>query len=114
MVPRARRFWKVGRGGHQRDRASVRDMGMDRAGQTLSATRFATLTGVSRERLRTWERRHGFPTPRRVGRGPRRYAIEDVARVVAVRHAVAEGLPIPEAIARARAAVVDAPPVAET
>jgi MerR family transcriptional regulator, light-induced transcriptional regulator len=72
-------------------------------GHTLSATRFAALTGVSRERLRTWERRHGFPAPRRVGSGPRRYAVEDVPRVVAVRHAVAEGVPIPEAIARARA-----------
>ena len=76
---------------------------MDASGHTLSATRFAALTGVSRERLRTWERRHGFPAPRRVGRGPRRYAVEDVPRVVAVRHAAAEGVPIPEAIARARA-----------
>ena len=29
------------------------------------ATRFAALTGVSRERLRTWERRYGFPEPHR-------------------------------------------------
>ena len=41
-------------------------------GQTITATRFAELTGVSRERLRTWERRYGFPTPRRVGAGARR------------------------------------------
>ena len=44
----------------------------------MSATRFAQLTGVSRERLRTWERRYGFPAPRRVAQGPRRYAVEDV------------------------------------
>src|ERR671931_195801 len=43
-------------------------------GQTLSATRFAQLTGMSRERLRTWERRYGFPEPRRGGPGARRYA----------------------------------------
>jgi MerR family transcriptional regulator, light-induced transcriptional regulator len=45
------------------------------------------LTGVSRERLRTWERRYGFPQPQRTGSGPRRYAVEDIQRVVAVRRA---------------------------
>ena len=74
---------------------------MDRPGQTVSATAFAQLTGVSRERLRTWERRHGFPAPQRVGNGPRRYRLRDVARVVAVRRASEEGVPIAEAVARA-------------
>jgi DNA-binding transcriptional MerR regulator len=75
---------------------------VDRGGQTVSATHFAGLTGVSRERLRTWERRYGFPEPRRVGSGPRRYAIEDVQRVVAVRRAAEAGVPIPHAIERSR------------
>jgi len=74
---------------------------VDRPGQTVSATTFAQLTGVSRERLRTWERRHGFPAPHRVGGGPRRYRLRDVARVVAVRRASEEGIPIAEAVARA-------------
>src|SRR3954454_2570347 len=65
-------------------------------GQTVSATRFAQLTGVSRERLRTWERRYGFPAPLRVGQGPRRYAVDDVARVVAVRQAAGAGVPLSE------------------
>ena len=86
---------------------------VDTHGQTVSATRFSELTGVSRERLRTWERRHGFPEPVRIGSGPRRYAIADAARVVAVRHAAAAGVPLPEAIAAARgAAPPDAPPEA--
>jgi hypothetical protein len=86
---------------------------VDTHGQTASATRFSELTGVSRERLRTWERRHGFPEPLRIGSGPRRYAIVDAARVVAIRHAVAAGVPLPEAIAAARgAAPPDAPPEA--
>ena len=72
---------------------------MDRGGQTVSATAFAQLTGVSRERLRTWERRHGFPAPFRVGGGPRRYRLRDVPRVVAVRRASEEGVPIAEAVA---------------
>jgi MerR family transcriptional regulator, light-induced transcriptional regulator len=87
---------------------------VDKGGQTVSATRFAQLTGVSRERLRTWERRYGFPAPHRVARGPRRYAPEDISRVVAVRHAAAAGVPLAEAIARTRDAEAVAAPPAET
>jgi DNA-binding transcriptional MerR regulator len=87
---------------------------VDTAGQTMSATRFADLTGVSRERLRMWERRHGFPPPRRVAGGPRRYAVEDVARVVAVRRAAAEGARLADAIARVRAAPAAEPPAPGT
>jgi hypothetical protein len=78
----------------------------DKDGQTISATEFASLTGVSRERLRTWERRYGFPTPRRVAGGARRYALGDVPRVVAVRRAAAQAMPLPRAIEHARAATV--------
>lgn len=74
---------------------------MGRGGQTVSATDFAALTGVSRERLRTWERRHEFPRPVRSAGGARRYAVDDVARVVAVRRAIEHGVPIPAAIAGA-------------
>src|SRR3954468_10013000 len=87
---------------------------VDRGGQTISATRFAELTGVSRERLRTWERRYGFPSPRRGARGPRRYAREDVSRVVAVRHAAEVGVPLAAALARTRAGADAAAPPAET
>jgi hypothetical protein len=75
-------------------------MRVDDPGQLVNATRFAQLTGVSRDRLRTWERRHGFPLPRREAGGPRRYALADVPRVVAVRRAAEAGVPIPAAIAR--------------
>jgi hypothetical protein len=75
---------------------------VDRGGQTVSATRFASLTGVSRDRLRTWERRYGFPVPQRLGSGPRRYRVADVQRVVAVRRASEAGVPIPRAIERTR------------
>lgn len=97
---------------------------MDKGGQTISATEFAALTGVSRERLRMWERRHDFPSPVRSGGGARRYAVDDVARVVAVRRAVESGVPIPSAVratdlprdagltARAHAALAEHAPVA--
>lgn len=85
--------------------------GADRGGQTLSATAFANVTGVSRERLRTWERRFGFPRPIRVAGGPRRYAAADVARVVAVKRAAEDGAPLPAAIAKvAEIDTVDGPP----
>jgi DNA-binding transcriptional MerR regulator len=83
-------------------------------GQTVSATRFAQLTGVSRERLRTWERRYGFPAPLRVGQGPRRYPLDDVARVVAVRQAAGAGVPLADAIARIREPDAAEPPAAAT
>ena len=72
---------------------------MVKGGQTVSATDFAALTGVTRERLRTWERRHGFPLPVRAHGGARRYALDDVSRVVAVRRAIEAGVPIPSAVA---------------
>src|SRR3954452_7965817 len=81
-----------------------------RPGQTMSATRFAELSGVSRERLRTWERRFGFPVPERVQGGRRRYRRDDVGRVVAVRRAAEDGTPLAVAIARAAVADVPAPP----
>jgi MerR family transcriptional regulator, light-induced transcriptional regulator len=74
---------------------------VDKGGQTVSATEFAELTGVSRERLRTWERRFDFPRPARVARGPRRYTLADASRVVAVRRAAEQGVPLPRAIADA-------------
>ncbi|WP_272473870.1 MerR family transcriptional regulator [Baekduia alba] len=84
---------------------------VDKGGQTISATRFAELTGVSRDRLRTWERRFGFPDPVRVGSGPRRYALADAARVVSIREAAGRGTPLSAAIALARDVVpLEAPP----
>src|SRR4051795_12325412 len=83
-------------------------------GQTVSATRFAQLTGVSRERLRTWERRYGFPATQRVGDGPRRYALDEVGPVVAVRQAAGAGVPLVDAIARVRAGPAADPPPAST
>ena len=76
--------------------------GVGRGGHSLSATEFAALTGVSRERLRTWERRHAFPEPLRSAGGARRYALDDVPRVVAVRRAVEGGVPLRAAVSGAR------------
>lgn len=70
---------------------------------TISAIEMSRLCGVGRERLRTWERRHGFPDPVRAGNGVRRYHPEDVRKVVAVARMVDAGMPLADAIARAHA-----------
>jgi DNA-binding transcriptional MerR regulator len=86
--------------------------GVDKGGQTVTATRFAELTGLSRDRLRTWERRHGFPQPQRTDSGPRRYALSDVPRVVAVRRAAEAGVPLARAIAASEHTAPRRPPAA--
>src|SRR3954467_13158703 len=69
---------------------------------TLSIADFCARTGVGRERLRTWERRHGFPQPVRTGGGPRRYDVDDVARVIVVQQPVRSGCTLAAAIGAAR------------
>jgi DICT domain-containing protein len=59
-------------------------------------------TGVSEGTLRMWERRHGFPVPRRLPSGHRRYTEEDVELVLRVARERDAGLSLPAAIARAR------------
>ncbi len=74
---------------------------MEPTGPTVSATEFSQLTGLSRERLRTWERRHGVPQPVRAGSGRRRYALSDVAPLIAARRAIEAGVPVEQALTRA-------------
>jgi DNA-binding transcriptional MerR regulator len=69
---------------------------------TVSATECVRLTGISRERLRTWERRHGFPVPARAAAGRRRYQLADVAAMISVRRAVDGGVSVADAIERVR------------
>lgn len=65
---------------------------------TVSAIEMARITGVGRERLRTWERRHGFPEPVRTPNGTRRYLASDVRRVVAAARAIEGGTAVADAI----------------
>ncbi len=75
---------------------------------TVSAPEMARITGVGRERLRTWERRHGFPMPVRTPNGTRRYLASDVRRVVAAARAVEAGTAVADAIAQVLADSTDA------
>ena len=55
-------------------------------------------SGISEATLRMWEIRHGFPQPRRVSSGHRRYSEQDLARVLAVLRGRARGLSLHAAI----------------
>jgi MerR family transcriptional regulator, light-induced transcriptional regulator len=69
----------------------------------LSIGDFVGRTGVSEPTLRMWERRYGFPEPKRTESGHRRYSedqAELIGRVQTLRQA---GLSLPAAIARAQA-----------
>jgi DNA-binding transcriptional MerR regulator len=65
---------------------------------TISSQELARLTGVGRERLRTWERRYGFPEPSRSRNAVRRYRVSDVKLVAAVSQLAGHGVPLQTAI----------------
>ena len=48
---------------------------------TLSIAEIERESGISRDTLRVWERRYGFPTPQRNQRGQRRYLIRELDRL---------------------------------
>ncbi len=70
---------------------------------TLSIGDVVTATGVGEATLRAWERRFGFPEPRREPSGHRRYSAADVERIRAVVRERARGLALAVAIERVTA-----------
>jgi DNA-binding transcriptional MerR regulator len=60
------------------------------------------LTGVSCHALRIWERRYGFPSPRRSASGHRRYGHDQVVLLRRVCESSRTGRPISELIAEIR------------
>jgi len=64
---------------------------------------FVTATVVGEATLRAWERRFGFPEPRREPSGHRRYSAADVERIRAVVRERARGLALAVAIDRVTA-----------
>lgn len=76
--------------------------GTDSAAE-LTIGDLAQRTGVSAAVLRMWETRHGFPEPRRLASGHRRYAEADVALVRQVLRRKEGGIRLEIAIAEAAA-----------
>jgi DNA-binding transcriptional MerR regulator/methylmalonyl-CoA mutase cobalamin-binding subunit len=50
-----------------------------------SISRVERETGISKDVLRMWERRYGFPMPSRVSSGERTYSAEDLSRLVLIK-----------------------------
>jgi DICT domain-containing protein len=69
----------------------------------LGIGEISSRSGVAEGTLRMWESRYGFPVPRRLPSGHRRYSETDLAHVRIVVAAREEGLPLPLAIRRAQA-----------
>ncbi len=70
----------------------------------------ARRTGLSTAVLRTWETRHGFPRPKRLASGHRRYAESDVALVERVLRRRDAGIRLEVAIAEAAASTAPGAP----
>jgi DNA-binding transcriptional MerR regulator len=70
----------------------------------------AERTGVSAAVLRTWEARHGFPEPRRLASGHRRYSDADVELVRQVLRRRDAGIRLEVAIAEASGSTAPASP----
>lgn len=49
-------------------------------------------TGIGRDRLRIWERRYGFPTPKRNAKGERVYSAGQIRRLQVIRRLLDQGL----------------------
>jgi DNA-binding transcriptional MerR regulator len=71
----------------------------------------ARRTGVTPAVLRTWETRHGFPHPRRLESGHRRYAESDVALIERVLRRRDAGIRLEVAIAEAASRAPETPSV---
>jgi DICT domain-containing protein len=69
----------------------------------LTIGELAARTGVPPATLRSWESRHGFPRPRRVAAGQRRYSERDAELVEEVLRQRAAGLSLTAAIAQSAA-----------
>ncbi len=75
----------------------------------LTISQFVERTGVLEGTLRMWERRYGFPTPRRLPSGHRRYSEDDIELVRRVASERAGGMSLAAAIARVTSSDAIAP-----
>ncbi len=76
---------------------------VEAAPSTIGIGELERLTGVGAERIRTWERRFGFPEQLYRANAARRYAVSDVPRVLAARQLIDLGEPVASAMATVKA-----------
>jgi methanogenic corrinoid protein MtbC1 len=59
---------------------------------SLNQSEVEQATGLSREVLRKWELRYGYPVPVRGERGERRYGMSDVRKLTLIKQLIGQGL----------------------
>lgn len=64
------------------------------------------LTGLSSDTLRMWERRYGYPNPRRTDSGSRLYARSDIERLTLIARGIKLGYRVGETIGLDRASLI--------
>jgi MerR family transcriptional regulator, light-induced transcriptional regulator len=69
-------------------------------GVVLNISAVERETGLSKDVLRMWERRYGFPRPARDENGERQYAVADVAKLRAIKRLMDVGMRPGKIIAR--------------
>ena len=79
----------------------------------LTMREVSAQTGVEAPTLRVWEQRHGFPSPRRLPSGHRRYSARDVDLIRQVVRDRESGLELKAAIEKAKLASSVAPDATE-
>ncbi len=55
-------------------------------------------TGVPADTIRSWERRHGFPTPARDAQNQRLYSEHDIQAILRLKEQTAQGITVKEAL----------------
>jgi MerR family transcriptional regulator, light-induced transcriptional regulator len=81
-------------------RAETMDAGLPEGGVPISAV--SLLLGIPVPTIRSWERRYAFPTPSRTHGSHRRYGIEEVGQLRALRDEIAAGRPTADAVTAIR------------
>ncbi len=64
----------------------------DNTGGMLNISAVERETGLSKDVLRMWERRYGFPKPPRDDNGERRYALPEIAKLRAIKRLMDVGM----------------------
>jgi MerR family transcriptional regulator, light-induced transcriptional regulator len=65
---------------------------MDNTNLTLNISAVERETGLSKDVLRMWERRYGFPRPGRDENGERQYTVHEIAKLRAIKRLMDVGL----------------------
>jgi DNA-binding transcriptional MerR regulator/methylmalonyl-CoA mutase cobalamin-binding subunit len=65
---------------------------MEASGLVLNISAVERETGLSKDVLRMWERRYGFPKPQRDENGERQYAVAEIAKLHAIKRLMDVGM----------------------